>query len=312
MALLIELASAGVILPLVSGLLCLYAAYLGRGAAVVGAPQMAAVATRPRARPSSRGVWRWLWVAAAAVGLVILARAPMGILLQYAGKTALSEGDYSAALDFFAKAQALDPNLSALPAYREARGKALYELAFRDTPDATIYLTSQYLDLGDFTDAWQQSAGLLQKYPADSVVRYQVATSLEMYVAYFDRNYLTPVEDQVAYNRPQSLLGLPTLEAGLPWLERLIQLQPNNVFAYYTHGRMLFTSHAYEFAQRDFEAVIRLTSDNDMRSTAYTYIALSRAGMGDYVGERAMLSKALALDTGFYNTTARQAASGLH
>ena len=59
-------------------------------------------------------------------------------------------------------------------------------------------------------------------------------------------------------------------------------------------------------------AVIRLSGNANLQSSAYTYLALSAGGQGKYSDERDLLFKAVALDPDYHNNTAREALSGLH
>jgi hypothetical protein len=59
-------------------------------------------------------------------------------------------------------------------------------------------------------------------------------------------------------------------------------------------------------------AVTQISSNADIQSSAYTYMALSDAGQGNVVEERMLLFKAVELDPNYHNNTAREELSGLH
>ena len=58
-------------------------------------------------------------------------------------------------------------------------------------------------------------------------------------------------------------------------------------------------------------SVIALSSDPDIRSSAYTYLALSSESEGNYVQARDYLFKAQDFDPAYRNNTAREEISGL-
>jgi len=102
----------------------------------------------------------------------------------------------------------------------------------------------------------------------------------------------------------------------LPWLDQLIPeggwSGAGGVYAHYMRGYILFLNHDYDLAASDFRSILRLANDADMDSASYTYQALCAGATGDDAQERELLRKAVGLDHGYYNTIARETASGLH
>ncbi len=84
------------------------------------------------------------------------------------------------------------------------------------------------------------------------------------------------------------------------------------MYGEYLVGRIQYDLHDYTGCTEQMVRVIELTSNRDVQSSAYTYMALSDAGKGDYLEERTLLFKAEQLDPNYYNNTARQELSGLH
>jgi hypothetical protein len=58
--------------------------------------------------------------------------------------------------------------------------------------------------------------------------------------------------------------------------------------------------------------VLQSSSDAEVQSSAYTYLAISAAQQGDYVSSRKFLLKAVELDYAYRNNIAREELSGLH
>jgi Tfp pilus assembly protein PilF len=57
--------------------------------------------------------------------------------------------------------------------------------------------------------------------------------------------------------------------------------------------------------------VIALSQSTNVQSAAYTYLALSSDGQGDYAEARILLLQAVSLDPKYRNNTAREELSGL-
>ncbi len=100
-------------------------------------------------------------------------------------------------------------------------------------------------------------------------------------------------------------------DKALPQLQYLLQIDPANVYAHYTIGRIEYNEHDYIDCTRQMWLVNQLSMNQEIQSSAYTYIGLSEAGQGDYTDSRLFLFKAVALDPHYYNNTAREELSGL-
>ncbi len=305
LVLLIDLADFGSILPLIGGLLCFYGAFVAR--------RKRQIALRAHLYVRSRKPQAWraaFWLVVSVLGIILLGRAPLGLLFEHLGIQAVNAGDYQSALAYLARAEALNPAFAALPGFHQERGEALYQLHSRADLDAGLYLAAQYRAIGALNQAWLVDTALYQQYPHNASLQQDMELTLEMLAERFASARLTPVDEVQARRNPQ--LPLQLNNQAMIWLDKLLQLEPNHLYAHYLRGRILFATHNYELAARDFQLLLRLSSERNMQSTSYTYLAFCRGGVGDYAGERSLLQIAVELDDGYYNTTAREAASGLH
>lgn len=306
--LLYQLAGAGTYLVLLAALVCAYGAYAMRQ---TGAP---AVVTA--GQPAHR--WRPLWWAmGGVVALVIFGRAPLGLWYEQLGQNSLTTGNYAAALQQFATAQALNPNLTALPSFHQERGAALFHLQRSNDPDIGLFLSAQFRATGALELAWRQDQSLLSQYGPTSAIVQESVTTLELLAERDSSNGLSHAQITALARYPLAAVPdvaqvLPQLALAQTRLTDLLALQPTNIYAHYLKGFILFANHDYAAASQDFLAIQPFTSDRNMQSIAMTYLAFCHAGVGDYAGERSLLQKAMEFDNGYYNTLAREAASGLH
>ncbi len=303
--LLVQVSTIGILLPALAGLLCLYGAWLARSDTI-------AEPLSPVDMERARRVRRLMLGAVVAVGVIMLARAPVGLAFEKLGQDAVTGGDYATAFDRFDWAERLNPNMAAFATFRTQRGEAQYVMGARTSEDASLYLAGQYRTQRSYLLAWGADFPLLQAHPDDAVVRQDTLLTLERIIESSTNVGLTPVDDEAAFRNPTVILKTDEVDSSMPWLDALLRIDPSNVYARYLRGRTLFTLHAYELAGQDFQAILAVSHDAYARSAAYTYVALCRAGLGDYAAERVLLQQAVELDDGYYNTTARQAASGLH
>ena len=126
-------------------------------------------------------------------------------------------------------------------------------------------------------------------------------------------------QEAVANNAPGANPNAPILPVqrisndalALPWLQRLQEADPSNVYAQYLTGRIQYDLHYYSSCKEHMYRVIQSSADAAVQSSAYTYIALSYAQQGDYTSSRRFLLKAVALDPAYRNNTAREELSGL-
>jgi tetratricopeptide (TPR) repeat protein len=308
LTLLANVAGPGLLLPIAGGLLCLCGAYL--------APRRAVVLSQPTEQnelATPRSGWRRaLWLVAGLAALAILGRAPLGLAFAGWGQQALATGDDSAALNRLALAVAFDPDLDDSPGFHQARGEALTASGQKASRDAVLYQAAQYRAAGLDQAAWQEDTLLSAQFPGDALVRRDMVVTLEHLAEDASGGVLLPPDPEAQALDPASVLRAQTTDGPLPWLDRLLQIAPDSVYAHFVRGRIHVTDHSYELGVGDFHAVIAHDHDRDMLSATYTYLAFCYGGRGDYATERALLRRAVELDDGYYNTRAREAASGLH
>ena len=322
LALLVQLAGIGPLLCVGAGLLCGYGAYVSQHArrqAEVGAQAAAGRSRRP-VRPyagqlaaHSHMRRRLLWIALGVgtlIALVVLGRAPAGLLFERAGRQAIAAGEYQTALDDFERASALDTALDQTPSFHRERGQALYLLHRPADRDVGLYLAQQYRTASALALAWQEDELLRQRFPRDALVIADQALTAEQSLERGLRSAALPTDPETERQRPQT--ALEPFQRPLVWADQLLALQPDNPYAHYLRGRLLVAMHSYEQAELDFRALLRRSDDGDLQSAGLTYLAFCAAGRGDSTGERALLRAAIKLDHGYNNTTAREAASGFH
>ena len=76
-------------------------------------------------------------------------------------------------------------------------------------------------------------------------------------------------------------------------------------------GRILCDLHNYSACEAHMRMVLNSNRSLELQSAAYTYIAISRFGSGDFVNAREYLYKAQDFDPTYHNNTARQYMSGM-
>lgn len=331
LTLLAQLVGTGAVAALLAWLPCLYGAYRAwddQRQATVGAnldgededDEDMPIGASIRPASAERARWRLVALIVVVVGVALLGRAPAGVFCEYLGTVSIESGDYTGALNWLGAAQTLDPSLADLPAFHQQRGEALYEQGARSGLDVGLYLAAQYRTLGAIGQAWQQDQALFQRYPQTPVVKQDTALTLEAEAELNTRVPFTydtntepqPLRQDGLHPITNANSTIAAVDQALPWLTRLLALEPDNLYGHYLRGRISLTAHAYDAGASDFQRIIDLSHDKDMQSAAYTYLAFCRAGQGDLVGERALLYHAVELDHGYYNNTAREALSGLH
>ncbi len=305
--LLLDLLRPGLLLPLLAGLFCFFGAFAAWS-------QFRALPERIRKKRRHR--WRpWqiaAVVAGALVALVVFGRAPLALYFQSQGDSAFLAGDYRAALKDYYRAETLNPTLDYLPSFHQSRGHALALLGVQNDPDVGLYLANRLRLFGQMKNAWAVDQQLLQQYPNNQMVQSDAALTLELLVDQSTSLATTPPDNEQVAEQPQLVVNTASADTALPWLNTLLAEQPNSVYAHYLRGRILFSQNSYGSAAADFQAVISLSTDSDMLSTAYTYLSFCETNLGNYAEGRALLIKAVNLDYGYYNAIAREAASGLH
>lgn len=233
--------------------------------------------------------------------IILLGRAPAALGCEAAARTLLSSGDYAAALNWLDAARFLNPALDQMAYYHIERGQALYLLfPGQLAADERLYLAASYREQDDYLDAYQQDLALWQANSAATWAVDDMSATLERLAE--AAQPLQEMPDQSPTNDT----------AALPWLQLLAKVDPANIYSSYLTGRIQYNLYDYTACIQQMELVIRLSPDADVQSSAYTYMALSEADQGDAVDARNLLLKAVALDPGYRNNTAREALSGLH
>lgn len=252
----------------------------------------------------SKSGWRsyrfWLLSVGLLVLLVVLGRAPASVLCQYQARSLLSSGDYSAALRWLDAAKFLNPSLEQVSFYHREVGQALYFLNPREeSADSSTYLAYAYRQQNDVIGSYQQLFQFWRNSQRPSWLTDELDTSLVDIV-----EGLNPLESRPANQ-------VKNEAASLLWLRLLMQLDPANAYGHYMTGRILYNFQDFTGSITQMNSLIQGNSEADILSSAYTYVALSKAGQGDFAGERILLLHAVTLDPNYYNNTARRELSGL-
>lgn len=286
--LIVQQASPGLLLPCLSACLLLYCKRYAR--------------VQPRrAAPSKEGKRRWLFAVGAAFLLVLLGRAPASMFCEHQARDLLSAGSYQAALGWLDAALFLNPSLNQVSYYHIERGQAVYFLhAGEQSDDSRAYLAFAYRKQEDNLSAYQELLAVWQAHPSTPWVVDELSTTLEKLA-----EFAHPL------NGPPVLRPIND-DSALPWLQLLVQVDPSSTYARYVIGRIQYDLHNYSMCMAQMTRVIQLSSNTDIQSSAYTYLALSEAGQGNYSEERTLLFEAIELDPSYRNNTAREELSGLH
>ncbi len=308
MLLLVQLMSPGVLLPVLAGLVCCYGAYYLTHREACGTSDHASAPDAEAPRRRTRATLAV--IALCVLGCILLGRAPAALVLEQRGQQALQAGDYQTALTTFDRAQALNPALFQLASFRQLRGEAEFALHNTQNFDAQLYLADQYRHASALDQAWSIDVQLNRAYPHDPAVVRDTALTAEMQLEHSLASTTLPTDPETALDDPPP--ARPSLGAALLWSTRLLATQSNNLMGHYVRGRVFFALHDYEAATTDFSTIVTVAQDHDLQSAAYTYLALCAGALGNPIDERAFLRKAIALDHGYNNTTAREAASGFH
>jgi hypothetical protein len=252
-------------------------------------------------RPSALG-WRARLCIVAGLFLLIigLGRASTGLLCQYKAKMLLSSGDYPTALQWLDVAGYLNPELAKVTAYHVEHGEALYFLAPSQLgPDSHLYLAAVYHAQKDDLAAYLQ---LLAIQHANSGALWGRE---EMNVT------LATLAEEARPLRDPAMMRVNNDARALPWLQDLLATDPSNGYGHYMVGRISYDMHDEAACLQHMLMVLRLSSDADINSSAYAYMALSEVEQGNDGEARTLLFKAVALDANYRNNTAREALSGL-
>lgn len=261
-----------------------------------------------RQRRRSTRILGWLLACAF---VIVCGRAPASVACEYQAKVALAQGYYAQALQWLEKAVALNPQLDSMTYYHMQRGEALYYLQpGRLNDEIRFYLAASYLQEKDTLDAYRELFVVWQTHRALPWVRDEMNILLANLAENvgplsntrgggFNVRVITPKAQQ------------RNDEVALSWLQVLSYADPANVYSRYMMGRIDYDLGNYAACGAQMAQVVALSHNADIQSSAYTYMALSDAGRGDYRDERVLLLQAVALDPAYWNNTAREELSGL-
>jgi hypothetical protein len=289
---LVNQASGGIVLPCISSLIALDYTYF------FALPSEVIAEKRRRNKQIAA------FVAGLLIVLVIFGRAPLAMACEYQAKEALVAGNYTVALQWLDAARALNPALDQVPYYHRERGQAWYYLHPGDAnDDSHVYLAATYREQQNYLDAYQELLAVWHVQPqnAPAWLIAEMSTTLEQLAEFTQKgNATTPV------------LQANLSSDALPWLQMLSQVDSANVYSHYVMGRIAYDQHSYDACIAQMNSIVHSNYSPDVRSAAYTYIALSLIGQGNSTEARKVLFEAVALDPYYHNNTAREELSGLH
>jgi tetratricopeptide (TPR) repeat protein len=187
-----------------------------------------------------------------------------------------------------------------LSSYHIERGHAWYFLhPGQPTADSQVYLAAFYRQQNDLLSSYQELLAAHQRAPETRWVSDEFAVTLERLA-----------------EMPHPLNGVLSLRvkregSSLSWLYQLSRVDPRNVYAHYMIGRIEYDLQDYNQCEVQMLTVLNMNQENNIASSAYTYLALSHIGQGDSITARDYLSKAQDLDPTYRNNIAREEMSGL-
>jgi tetratricopeptide (TPR) repeat protein len=251
------------------------------------------------------GWQKWTMIPAILLFLLMLGRAAGWSICEGQAQAAIAEGNYSTAIQWLDRALFFNPSLEQVLFYHIERGEALYYAhPMQQSDDSQAYVASTLIGQHDYRDAYQQLFSVWQAHKTTPWVADEMSTILEHLAE-------SAGPARVIY-LPQSPRSITQKDgAALPWLQVLVEVDPDNVYAHYLIGRIDYDLKNYALCNMQLETVLRLSSNTDIQSSAYTYMALSEAGMGNFALERTLLLQAEQLDPEYRNITAREELSGL-
>ncbi len=236
-----------------------------------------------------------------AILVVLFGRVPVGMACEYAAKEELASGNYNLALVLLNSAHLFNPQLEQVAYYHIEQGQAQYFLSSAQlTTDSRVYLAATSRAQGDYLDAYQQLLAVWYTYPTAPWLVDEMDSTLE---------HLIEARRPLRGSTPNRISAD---EGALPWLYVLLKVDPANSYALYVTGRIQYDLHNYQMCIVYMSALLRTNSKDNIRSSIYTYMALSEARSGNNVLARFLLFKAISLDPGYHNNTAREELSGLH
>lgn len=287
---LINLVSLGVLVPGISAWLL-----IDRKRLFMVLPQQRDKATR-RSMTHRK---RFIVMGGSLLLLLMLGRPAVALCCDYMAKAQLASGNYTLALQWLDVARFFNPSLEQTASYHIERGEALYFSSKREDDESHSYLAAVYSEQKDYLDAYSQIVAVWQTHKTTPWAIDEMSFTLE---------HLSE------YEKPLYGLQLQRIQDNdnaSTWIQLLQQVDPTNIYAHYMNARVQYERHDYSSSMKEMAIVLQLSSNTDIQSSAYTYIALSDEGLGDYIQSRVYLFKAVALDPNFRNDTAREELSGL-
>lgn len=222
---------------------------------------------------------------------------------------AIAQGNYTDSLQWLDRALFFDPSLDNAVFYHIERGQAL-SLAYPDqqSDDSRVYIASLLSAQRDYKNAYQQLLVVWQSHKSKSWAVDDMSDVLEHLS---ELSKPTLVAYLPLYTPPNAQNLLKQDSTAFPWLQILNHVDPGNIYGHYIMGRIEYDLRNYTLCNIQLASVLQLSSNTDLQSSVYTYMALSEAGMGDYSRERILLFQAVQLDSTYHNNIAREELSGL-
>lgn len=229
---------------------------------------------------------RWGTLAVAVLLAILIGRGVLANSVAASAERASEAGEYSSATQLFDYAQRLNPLLQYSANFEQGLGRALGASGEQQAPLA-LYATAKAL--GTQGDTVDQLADLQQAAagaPNNPVI----------------------VEELISQARKAALLN-----GNLGLMEAIVS-QPYGDLpaAHYALGRLLYQQSDFANAITQLVRTLQLTSDPNVRSSAYTYISLCETALGEDQQARQDLLTAIRLDTEYNNSLARTLATGLY
>ncbi len=243
--------------------------------------------------------------------LLLASSAPLGSWLSMQQvDCAIAAGDYQQALNWLERSRQIAPATGNSEAYQERLGLILAGLEPRSQGETVSFaLARSFLQGRAYLRAYQVLFPLWLSH------RQQQQESPEPWLTAALSEALAGLVEAAW---PPALLSGDTLERNhrlsiaQGWLMRLVQVNPHSLYAHYLLGRAAYDLHNYRSCLAEMSILLALSLDNDLRSSAYTYIGLAEIALGHSLQGREALLTAVTLDPDYRNNTAREALSGLH
>lgn len=212
----------------------------------------------------------------------VLGRGAAASYLAVRGDAAARAGNYQAAKSSLAAAHRLNPLLASSTAYDLALGQVMLAAGQRGLPLALLADADARGASGDIHGQVAELMQALARDPTDPVLRQQLGQASQ-------RLALTDQDP-----RPLQALHRP------------------GAAGEYTEGRIRYATGDYRGALTCFRRALVLTRDQNVISSAYTYVALSELKLGQADQARQNLLRAVRADTAYNNTLARSLVTGLY